>query len=199
LIHLLQRAAGGAPFQDVLIIGAGSGNDIDHALRYGAGRIDAVEIDPVIQSIGIHSNPDRPYADPRVIRHLDDGRHYLRTTDRKYDLVIYALVDSITLHSSYANIRLESYLFTEEALTDIKQTLKPGGIFVTYNFFRQGWLIERVAAMAEGVFGCKPIVLNLPYLETLPSSSQGPNFTVVVAGCNQQIADAFTAHKYFCG
>ena len=95
------------------IIGAGSGNDIDHALRYGVDRIDAVEIDPVIQSIGISSNPDRPYADPRVVRHLDDGRHFLRTTDRKYDLVVYALVDSLILHSGYANIRLESYLFTE--------------------------------------------------------------------------------------
>ena len=196
LIHLLQKSAGGAPFQDVLIIGAGSGNDIDHALHYGVGHIDAVEIDPVIQSIGINSNPDRPYADPRVIRHLDDGRHFLRTTDHKYDLVVYALVDSLILHSGYANIRLESYLFTEQALADIKQVLKPGGIFVTYNYFRQGWVVERVAAMAETVFGCKPTVLSLPYRETLPSSSPA-GFTMIVAGCNQQIADAFAAHKDF--
>jgi spermidine synthase len=196
LIHLLQRAAGGAPFQDVLIIGAGSGNDIDHALRYGVGRIDAVEIDPVIQSIGIRDNPDRPYSDPRVVRHLDDGRHFLRTTDRKYDLVVYALVDSLILHSGYANIRLESYLFTEQALTDIKQILKPGGFFVTYNYFRQGWIVERVAAMAESVFGCKPLVLSLPYRETFASSSQ-TGFNMIVAGCYHEIADAFTAHKNF--
>ncbi|MGH7880461.1 MAG: spermidine synthase, partial [Candidatus Binataceae bacterium] len=196
LIHLLQKAAGGAPFQDALNIGAGSGNDIDHALRYGVGRIDAVEIDPVIQSIGIRANPDRPYADPRVVRHLDDGRHFLRTTDRKYDLVVYALMDSLILHSGYANIRLESYLFTEQALRDIKQVLKPGGIFVTYNYFRQGWVVERVAAMAESVFGCKPIVLSLPYLETLPSSSRA-GFTMIVAGCNPHIADAFAAHRNF--
>lgn len=201
LIHLLQRAAGGAPFQDELIIGAGSGNDIDHALRYGVGHIDAVEIDPVIQSIGISSNPDRPYADPRVVRHLDDGRHFLRTTDRKYDLVVYALLDSLILHSSYANIRLESYLFTEQALADIRRILKPGGIFVTYNFFRQGWVVERVAAMAKSVFACKPIVLSLPYRETLRSSSQAgtseTGFSMIIAGCNQQIADAFAAHKNF--
>jgi spermidine synthase len=60
LIHLLNRAAGGAPLQDVLIIGAGSGNDVDHALHYGARHIDAVEIDPVIQQIGMSENPDRP-------------------------------------------------------------------------------------------------------------------------------------------
>jgi spermidine synthase len=196
LIHLLHKAAGGTPFEDELIIGAGSGNDIDHALRHGVGRIDAVEIDPVIQYIGINANPDRPYADPRVVRHLDDGRHFLRTTDRKYDLVVYALVDSLILHSGYANIRLESYLFTEQALTDIKRVLKPGGIFVTYNYFRQGWVVERVAAMAESVFGCKPIVLSLPYRETLPSSSSA-GFTMIVAGCNQRIADAFAARNSF--
>jgi len=196
LIYLLQKYAGGAPFQDVLVIGAGSGNDIDRALHYGVKHIDAVEIDPVIQSIGINENPDKPYSDPRVVRHLDDGRHFLRTTDRKYDLVIYALVDSLILHSSYANIRLESFLFTEQALNDIKNRLKLGGIFVTYNFFRQGWIVERVATMAEAIFGCKPIVMPLPYLNELASSSE-TSFTVIVAGCNREIADAFRVHGSF--
>src|SRR5271166_5952159 len=196
LIHLLQEHSGGAPFRDVLIIGAGSGNDVAHGLRFGASQIDAVEIDPVIQDIGRRYHPDRPYQDARVIPHLDDGRHFLRTTDRKYDLVVYALVDSLILHSGYANIRLESYLFTEQAFADVKRVLKPDGVFVMYNWFRQGWVVERVAAMAESVFGCKPIVLSLPYRETLPPSSQA-GFTMIVAGCNQQIADAFADHKNF--
>jgi SAM-dependent methyltransferase len=196
LVYLLQKNAGGLPFQDVLVIGAGSGNDIDRALHYGVKHIDAVEIDPVIQSIGINDNPDKPYSDPRVVRHIDDGRHFLRTTGRKYDLVVYALVDSLILHSSYANIRLESFLFTEQALNDIKQRLKPGGIFITYNFFRQGWIVERVAAMAESVFGCKPIVMPLPYRNELASSSEA-GFTVIMTGCNREIADAFKAHGSF--
>jgi SAM-dependent methyltransferase len=196
LIHLLRRAAGGKPFQDVLIIGAGSGNDIDHALRYGASRIDAVEIDPAIQKIGITENPDRPYSDPRVVRYLDDGRHFLRTTDRKYDLVVYALVDSLILHSGYANIRLESYLFTEQALADIKRVLKPNGVFAAYNWFRQGWVVERLAAMSESVFGCKPTLLSLPYEKTLPASSHA-GFVMVVSGCDQGIPSAFAAYGNF--
>jgi spermidine synthase len=35
-------------FDDVLIIGAGSGNDVSCALDWGARHVDAVEIDPVI-------------------------------------------------------------------------------------------------------------------------------------------------------
>ena len=196
LIHLLERQTGGAPFQDELIIGAGSGNDIAHALRYGVGAIDAVEIDPVIQDIGIRYHPDQPYEDQRVVRHLDDGRHFLRTTDRKYDLVVYALVDSLILHSGFANIRLESYLFTEQAFEDIRRVLKPGGMFVMYNYYRQGWIVQRVAAMAKQVFGCDPIVLPLPYAETLKSSDPA-GFTTIIAGCNPGISEAFRQHGVF--
>jgi SAM-dependent methyltransferase len=196
LIHLLRRHAGGRPFQDVLVIGAGSGNDVAHALRQGAERVDALEIDPVIQDIGVRYHPDRPYQDPRVFRHIDDGRHFLRTTERKYDLVVYALVDSLILHSGYSNVRLESFLFTEEALADIERVLKPNGVFVTYNYFRRGWIVERVAAMAERVFGCKPVVLSMPQIEKLASDSPS-GFTMVIADCSQGIGQAFDRHGTF--
>ncbi|QIG93649.2 MULTISPECIES: hypothetical protein [unclassified Bradyrhizobium] len=196
LIHLLQKHSGGAPFKDVMIIGAGSGNDLAHALRFGVDRIDAVEIDPVIQNIGINNHPDKPYQDPRVVPHLDDGRHFLRTTERKYDLVVYALVDSLILHSGYANIRLESYLFTEQAFQDVRRVLKPDGIFVMYNYYRQGWIVQRVAAMAKQVFGCDPLVLPLPYKETL-TSSEAVGFTTIIAGCNPRISTAFRDRGQF--
>ncbi|WP_338691172.1 hypothetical protein V5279_32335 [Bradyrhizobium sp. 26S5] len=196
LIHLLQKHSGGAPFKDVMIIGAGSGNDLAHALRFGVDRIDAVEIDPVIQNIGINNHPDKPYQDPRVVPHLDDGRHFLRTTERKYDLVVYALVDSLILHSGYANIRLESYLFTEQAFQDVRRVLKPDGIFVMYNYYRQGWIVQRVAAMAKQVFGCDPLVLPLSYKETL-TSSEAVGFTTIIAGCNPRISTSFRDRGQF--
>jgi spermidine synthase len=196
LIHLLEQHNGGEPFHDVLVIGAGSGNDLAHALRLGVRRIDAVEIDPVIQDIGVHYHPDHPYQDSRVVPRLDDGRHFLRTTETKYDLVVYALVDSLILHSSYANIRLESYLFTEQAFADARRVLKPDGLFVMYNYFRAGWIVERVAAMAKQVFGCDPMVISLPFRETL-RSSESSGFTVIVAGCNRRLEEAFEEHGSF--
>jgi SAM-dependent methyltransferase len=196
LIHLLRQHSGAPEFRDELVIGAGSGNDVDHALRFGVPHVDAVEIDPVILDMGIRHNPDHPYQDARVVRHLDDGRHFLRVTDRKYDLVVYGLVDSLVLHSGYSDIRLESYLFTQQAFADIKRVLKPGGTFVTYNYFRQGWIVERVAAMTKQAFGCDPIVLSLPYRAEL-KSSEPAGFTVIIAGCNPAIRDAFARHPVF--
>ena len=191
IIHLLKKYATGTPFEDVMVIGAGSGNDLAHALKHGVKHIDAVEIDPVIREIGINNHPDQPYADPRITKHLDDGRHYVKTTDKKYDLVVYALVDSLILHSGYANLRLESYLFTEEALADVARVLKPGGTFVSYNYFRQGWIVERVAAMAEKAFGCPATVISLPYKEVVDASTTAGGFSMIIGSCAPAIVNAF--------
>ena len=59
---------------DVLIVGAGSGNDVALALSEGATHVDAVEIDPVLQRLGRDLHPEHPYQDPRVSVHIDDGR-----------------------------------------------------------------------------------------------------------------------------
>ena len=167
LPHLLGRSAVGKPFEDVLVIGAGSGNDVEAALALGAGHVDAVEIDPVINELGRLHHPNRPYSDPRVTVHLDDGRSFLRRTPSRYDLISYALVDSVALHSSYSSVRLESFLFTEQAFRDVKATLKPGGVFAMYNFYRQGWVVGRLVKLAESVFGSRPIVISVPHQDMI--------------------------------
>ncbi len=145
-------------FERALIIGAGAGNDVAVALARGVRRVDAVEIDPVIQSIGVERHPARPYDDPRVTRRVADGRSHLRTTDTTYDLIVFALTDSLTLVTNTANLRLESFLFTEEAFTDARERLSPDGVMVLYNHYREPWLVSRYVAMAEDVFGSPALV-----------------------------------------
>jgi hypothetical protein len=183
LPYLLNRDCGRPPRGDVLIIGAGSGNDVQAALLGGARHIDAVEIDPMLFEIGRADHPDHPYQDPRVSVYLDDGRSYLRRTRRTYDQITYALVDSLVLHSAYSSLRLESFLFTDQAFREVRERLKPEGVFVMYNYFRQGFVVSRLAAMAERVFGTPPIVLSLPYRATItPGQGQVGVYTLVIAG-----------------
>ncbi|HEV7759866.1 MAG TPA: hypothetical protein VGO78_12790, partial [Acidimicrobiales bacterium] len=66
---------------DVLIIGAGSGNDVSVALSRGASHVDAVEIDPRLMELAKDHHPDKPYDDPRVDVHIDDGRAFLERSD----------------------------------------------------------------------------------------------------------------------
>lgn len=200
LPHLLNRDSGRPAFKDVLIIGAGSGNDVSRALQWGATHVDAVEIDPAIYRLGRDFHPDHPYQDSRVKIHLDDGRNFLRSSTRKYDLVIYALVDSLVLHSGYSNIRLESYLFTRQMFDDVRNHLKPAGIFVIYNYFRQGWLVSRLQQGLEESFGAgNPVVLTLPYREVIePESATFGDFTVFFAGGTAALREAFSQNpEYF--
>lgn len=198
LPYLLNRDAGNEPYADVLVIGAGSGNDVSRALQWGARHVDAVEIDPVIYEIGRRDHPDRPYADPRVTVHLDDGRNFFHTTDRQYDLIVYALVDSLVLQSSYSSIRLESYLFTRQAFADVKQHLKPGGTFVTYNFFRQGWVVARIHQSLIETFGAEPLLLPLPERARIETDDfLLGEFDMFFAGNVEGLRQAFERHPHY--
>ncbi|MFE3449054.1 spermidine synthase [Nonomuraea sp. NPDC059194] len=147
-----------SPPKEVLIVGAGSGTDVAIALSKGAQKVDAVEIDPKLRELGGTYHPDHPYSDPRVSTTITDGRAFLEQTDKKYDLILFALPDSLTLVSGASSLRLESYLFTEEAMRAARAHLKPGGAFSMYNYYRESWLVDRLAATMQNAFGHKPCV-----------------------------------------
>ncbi len=182
--YLMNRDAGQPQFHEVLVIGAGSGNDVSRALQWTApdGRIDAVEIDPVIMDLGRRDHPDRPYQDRRVTMYSGDGRNFLRSTTKKYDLIVFALIDSLVLHSSVSNIRLESYLFTQESMDDVRRCLKVDGLFVMYNYFRQGWIVSRLAKTLDAAFGRPAIVLTMPSRDRIAADQKAEGFTLFFEG-----------------
>ena len=151
---------GTRPPGNVLVVGAGTGNDVAIALYQGASHIDAVEIDPVLQKLGAQLHPDHPYQDPRVSVHIDDGRAFLQGTTSTYDLILFALPDSLTLVSGQSSLRLESYLFTAEAASAARAHLRPDGVFAEYNFFRANWLVDRLAGTLQDAYGVAPCVLS---------------------------------------
>ena len=143
------------PPGSVLIIGAGNGNDVALALDQGADHVDAVEIDPTLQRAGSELHSSRPYQDPRVTPHIDDGRAFLERSDDVYDLILFALPDSLTLVSGQGSLRLESYLFTSEAMTSVRDHLAPGGVYAMYNYYRPD-VFDRYANTMREVFGHGP-------------------------------------------
>lgn len=175
-----QRAPG--PLRHVMVIGAGNGNDVAVALQRGAQSVDAVEIDPRIAQIGRERHPNRPYQDARVHLHVDDGRAFMQRTKTKYDLIIFALPDSQTLVSGNSSLRLESYLFTREAISTARAHLTPGGAFAMYNTYRWRWLIDRYAGTLTAVFGHQPCI------DTVGGPSLRAALIVARAPANQQCA-----------
>jgi len=165
LLHRLEpfyffpyRHVSKAHLSQVLVIGAGTGNDVGVALSQGARHIDAVEIDPKLVNLGRRYNPEHAYQSPRVTVHVDDGRAFLENSSRKYTLIIYALPDSLTaLGGQSAPVGLENYLLTENALESARQHLASGGTFVMYNYY-QPFLLARYATTVTQVFGHRPCV-----------------------------------------
>ncbi len=113
---------------DIAIVGAGSGNDVAAAVRSGARRVDAIEIDPAILLAGEFNHPERPYQDARVHAIVNDARSFFRTTNDHYDLIVYGLLDSHTLLSQASSVRLDSFVYTIEGLREARSRLKENGV-----------------------------------------------------------------------
>ena len=147
-----QARHGRAP-RRVLILGAGTGNDVFVALANQAREVVAVEIDPVILEIGKALNRAQPYADPRVRTVNDDGRHFLHSSREKFDLIIFGTLDSQTLLSGRANLRLDNFVYTRESIADARRALAGDGMLGMYYSVFQPWLYGRLLRTAGEGFG----------------------------------------------
>jgi spermidine synthase len=157
----------------VLILGAGAGNDAAAALRNGAGWVDAVEIDPVIQYLGSRLHPEKPYEASKVHMTIQDARAFLSQTKEKYDIILFALLDSHTQFSNLSNMRIDNYVYTEEALRKARQLLTPQGILILkfHVIPPWTWMGQRFHDMLENIFSRKPIVFFVPQLGPMLSAT----------------------------
>ena len=139
-----------------LVIGAGNGNDVAVALSEGATHVDAVEIDPVIRAAGADLHPDQPYDDPRVTCTSTTGERSWSGPTTRYDLILFALPDSLTLVAGQGSLRLESYLFTEESMRTAREHLAADGVLLDVQLLPRAFVFERYAETLRTVFGHAP-------------------------------------------
>jgi hypothetical protein len=150
---LYRQLHGGRSPAEVLVLGAGTGNDVNMALWEGAEKVVAVEIDPVILALGVELNGTDPYGDPRVRRRVDDARHFLRTSGERFDLIVFGTLDSQVLLSGHSNLRLENYVYTRESLLDARRLLADGGMAAVFYAVHKPWLYGRIYTTFREAFG----------------------------------------------
>ncbi len=126
--------------KDVLVIGVGGGVDVTEARSFGAQNIDGAEINAA--TIDLVTNRFRDYAKwpswPNIRIYNAEGRHYIRNTSKRYDVVVMRGVDTFAALNSGAYVLSENYLYTVEAIKDYLNGLNPDGMMVIFRwFFRQ--------------------------------------------------------------
>ncbi len=151
--------------EDVLIVGSGAGNDAAAAIRNGAGRIDAVEIDPAIVEFGRELHPESPYQASNVNVIVNDARAFIRATQKQYDVIVYGLLDSHTLLSGMSGgIRLDSYVYTVEAFREARHKLKENGILCLTFYVMSREMGRKLFLMLQQAFdGQSPVVYQAEY------------------------------------
>lgn len=167
--------------QEVLLVGAGAGNDAAAALRRGAEKVTAVEIDPAILEMGRTYHPQQPYSSERVRPVVDDARSFFATTDQQYDVISFGLLDSHT-STALTNARLDHYVYTLESITRARELLRDGGIMTLMFHPLRPFIIDRMGTVLRDVFGEEPLAVNVPL------GRYGPGGILFVAG------DVETAH-----
>jgi spermidine synthase len=146
--------------ETVLIVGSGTGNDVAGALRNGAGSVTAVDIDPAIIALGSELHPEKPYQSNRVTIVNDDARSHFATTDEKYDVIVFGLLDSHTT-TSLTNARLDHYVYTKESIQQAKSILKDGGIVVLTFDAQRPFIVDRIGIALDQVFAQPPMVFRI--------------------------------------
>lgn len=119
----------GAP-RRVLLLGAGTGIDLLQARYHQIPRLDAVELNPQLVELVQGRFGDfsgRPFSQQGVELHLGEARGFVADSAARWDLIQIALLDSFAASSAGLYALNESYLYTEQALTEYLAHLAPGG------------------------------------------------------------------------
>ena len=120
-----------------LVIGVGGGFDVLTALFAGASEVTAVEVNAATVEVltGTYRDYFRKWVeDPRVHLVHAEGRNFLESTDRRYDLIQLSGVDSFSGTPGAAHVFSENYLYTAEAFDLYLSRLAEDGILSMVRF-----------------------------------------------------------------
>ena len=152
--HLMNRSVGFT----TLVIGPGGGRDLLTALVFGAGRVDGVEVNPIIADdvmLGrFRDFSGSIYHNPKVHVVVDDGRSYVRRSNERYDVIQASLVDTWAATAAGAYTLTENTLYTKEAFEDYYDHLTDRGMLTITRWVFDGLRLVSLAQAACESRGC---------------------------------------------
>ena len=114
----------------LLVLGAGTGNDILQARYNNVINIDAVELNPQMTELMMVDYADfsgNLFNQPGIKLHIQDARGFITNASRQFDTIQIALLDAHSASSSGLYALSENYLYTVEAIKEYITHLQPNG------------------------------------------------------------------------
>jgi spermidine synthase len=133
--HLLDYTTMSLPYvlkkrNKVLVLNAGTGINISHALRHNVSNIDAVEPHQTVAKLLLHEltgDNDSLFHRPQVKFHITEPRSFLSAANKKYDLVQLPLIGAFGGGVGLYAMR-EEYGLTKEAFSLMWDLLEDDGV-----------------------------------------------------------------------
>jgi len=120
------------PHGEYAIIGPGGGVDVLRAVANGSPSVTAIEINPIIANAIMRDRyaeySYHLYQRPEVHLKVTDGRSFVRTSDRIYDVIQMTLVDTWASTAAGAFALSENSLYTVDAFREYFEHLSPDGL-----------------------------------------------------------------------
>jgi len=144
-----------------LIVGAGTGNDVQAAIRNNYKKIYSVDIDGEIISLGRQLHPEKPYHQKHVHTIVNDARAFFEQYQGPpFDIVCFGLLDSHAMFSSLSSLRLDNYVYTTEGLRSAWNIVsEKGHLSVSFSVFAGQWIFDRLYWTIKEATGVHPIAL----------------------------------------
>ncbi|MDB6128197.1 MAG: hypothetical protein JWM35_2093 [Verrucomicrobia bacterium] len=147
-----------------LVVGAGTGNDVQAAVRNGYRHVTSVDIDARILALGQELHPEHPYSAPGVTRVVDDARSFFgKHRDEKFDVVCFGLLDSHAMSSAMSTLRLDNYVYTEQGIRAAWERVAPGGhLSLAISVVGGQWFFDRLYWTITRATGREPMAFYSP-------------------------------------
>lgn len=116
---------------DVLVIGSAAGQETKAALTFGANHVDAVEMVGFVIEAGKEIYPDyngNIFNNPKVSAHRGEGRSFLRSTNKKYDIIQIYSNHTTSSIAAGSGAMATTYLQTSDAYKEYFSHLSNDGI-----------------------------------------------------------------------
>lgn len=176
--------------ENVLVLGCGTGQDVLAAVQHGARSVDAIEIDPVVVSLGKKWNP--AFSSDKVHVYNADARHFVMNGTKKYDLIVFACLDSLGVTGLGSSVRIDSYVHTKESLMQTLSLLREGGVLVmSFGAGGQHWLRDRLYGTLKEAAGFDPL-----YFTDEKAPERWPAFVYVACPSNHDISPVLPVAPY---